>query len=510
MKKIDKLENIAATIIKIIFLILIVFLLIYSIMESANIIYTKLTNEHTVHNKDNVIVNILGIMLTCIIATVVRVKRIKISKNVVYVCMILWFVISVAWIFMTDLSPKADSLFTLNSAEEILRGDYSALKEGGYLYVYPQQYGLTLFFCLISLVFKRSAYLIIQLINVFVLSLVFFCVYKIVQILFNNEKISRCVLLVLICFVPISMYITFVYGNLIGLAFSCLAILFQIKYLQNEKKRYILGIAFFASLAVLIKSNYLINLIAIILLFIYEMIFKNKLKYIVPIFLVIVCYVAMTYATNFTMKSITGIERNKGTPTVTWIAMGMQEGPMAQGWYNQYNLNTYVKSNYDYEKTSEKAKKNIKKSISEFKKKPNYAVKFFVNKTLSQWNNPTFQCIWINLYRKPEHFYNPIVKSVLTKDGKLGKALTKYTDIMQTLILFGTTMYIVLDFKKIKMKELIFAIIFIGGFIFHIVWEAKCQYAITYFVLLIPYSVLGYYKIGNKINKIIDLRRKNA
>ena len=32
---------------------------------------------------------------------------------------------------------------------------------------------------------------------------------------------------------------------------------------------------------------------------------------------------------------------------------------------------------------------------------------------------------------------------------------------------------------------------FIGGFVFHFFWEAKCQYTLPYFVLLIPYSVLG-------------------
>ena len=42
-------------------------------------------------------------------------------------------------------------------------------------------------------------------------------------------------------------------------------------------------------------------------------------------------------------------------------------------------------------------------------------------------------------------------------------------------------------------------IVFIGGFLFHTIWEAKCQYTITYFILLIPYSVKGYDCLTNKI-----------
>lgn len=81
-------------------------------------------------------------------------------------------------------------------------------------------------------------------------------------------------------------------------------------------------------------------------------------------------------------------------------------------------------------------------------------------------------------------------------------------NVVQTLVLFGTVMYFILNYKKIKIKELIFAIIFIGGFIFHLLWEAKCQYTITYFILLIPYTVLGYKCISEKLIKFYNIRIK--
>ena len=34
--------------------------------------------------------------------------------------------------------------------------------------------------------------------------------------------------------------------------------------------------------------------------------------------------------------------------------------------------------------------------------------------------------------------------------------------------------------------------VFLGGFLFHLVWEASASYAIPYFVLLIPYAVKGF------------------
>ena len=117
--------------------------------------------------------------------------------------------------------------------------------------------------------------------------------------------------------------------------------------------------------------------------------------------------------------------------------------------------------------------------------------------------------------RKSNIQKSKFVKSILS-EGKVNETITLYMNIIQTLILFGATTYMILDFKKIKSKQLIFIIIFIGGFLFHMFWEAKCQYTFTYFVLLIPYAVRGFVllsnileeKISKYFNKIDDILTK--
>lgn len=49
------------------------------------------------------------------------------------------------------------------------------------------------------------------------------------------------------------------------------------------------------------------------------------------------------------------------------------------------------------------------------------------------------------------------------------------------------------------LHRLLLPMIFIGGFIFHMFWEAKCQYTVTYFVLLIPYCVKGLMDMTDEI-----------
>ena len=503
MNEVGKLEKITTNIIKIIFLLIIAFLFLCSVFGSA----TVNAKEHTDYLSDNIVIHIISIMVVSAIAVLIRYKKIKINKKIMFITVLIWIIACVSWILMTKFQPRADQRYTINAAMQMRENNFSSLQKGGYLYIHPHQYGLTLYFYFVSFIFNFNTYLGVQFLNIFALLVAFFAIYKTMEQIHKSKEMSKQTVLALLLFVPIAMYITFIYGNIIGLACSSVAVMFEMFYLKNEKKRYIIGMAFFASMAVVLKSNYLIALIAMIILLICEAIFRKKLKYLIPIIALILFYILGSYGVKFTMKMISNVDANQGAPSIGYVAMGMQEGKMAPGWYNNYNKNIYVKNKYDAKVASEKAKENIKTNLEKFKNDPKYAANFYYEKTVSQWNNPTFQSIWVNLNRKAGVKKNRIVKSTLN-NKRIGRVLVSYMNLFQTLILFGTLMYFVLNYKGIRIRELMFAIIFVGGFMFHLLWEAKCQYTITYFVLLIPYSVLGYKFIGENLIKFYNIRIK--
>jgi predicted neutral ceramidase superfamily lipid hydrolase len=63
---------------------------------------------------------------------------------------------------------------------------------------------------------------------------------------------------------------------------------------------------------------------------------------------------------------------------------------------------------------------------------------------------------------------------------------------MQTMLWLGIVLFILLCHKKVDVVCLFAATGFVGGFMFHMVWEVAPRYAITYVVLLIPYAVIGF------------------
>ena len=503
MTEAKKIEKCVVNIIKIIFIATIIFLFFISIFNNS-VVNKK---EYTEYKNDYFVVHIVTIVSASVLAAFIKSKQLKISKKTLIISTIIWIILCVLWVSVTQFKPRADQKYTLNAALQMKEGNYSSLNKGGYLYMNPHQYGLTLYFYMLSFIFNENTFLAVQILNILALLIGFCSMYKIVKMFYNDENISRYTMLGLLLYVPIAMYITFIYGNIIGFMSSTLAIMYEVYYLKYEKKRYIPGMLIFAALAIAFKSNYLICLIAMIGLLIIESIFRKKIKYIFPVIIICLSYLLSLYGVRYAMKTISKIDVNAGIPNTAYVAMGMQEGHMASGWYNGYNRKVYRKSKFNYDEANEKSKESIKERIEVFKNNPKYALEFYYKKTVSQWNNPTFQSVWVNQNRKTEVKKNRLVNSIL-KNNKMGKALVEYMNILQSLILFGVLIYFVLNYKKIQTLELIFPIVFIGGFLFHLIWEAKCQYTITYFILLIPYAIVGYKIIGEKLLKLYNTKIK--
>ncbi|MDD5872364.1 MAG: hypothetical protein PUD90_02710 [Clostridia bacterium] len=76
-------------------------------------------------------------------------------------------------------------------------------------------------------------------------------------------------------------------------------------------------------------------------------------------------------------------------------------------------------------------------------------------------------------------------------------------DIFQTLVYAGTFAWLWYGRKNITFEQMILGICLIGGFLFHIVWEAKGQYTMVYFLLIIPYAVEGWRRLTLQNNNAI-------
>ena len=152
------------------------------------------------------------------------------------------------------------------------------------------------------------------------------------------------------------------------------------------------------------------------------------------------------------------------------------------------------------------------RKMEELKKDKDYTMSFFSKKTASQWSEGTFECFYItNLDRG--RLSNPTwtdsVKNLMVDGHSANRAVTTICNYFIVFLWLGIILFLIFDFRKLDAYKLIFAITFIGGFLFHLVWEAKGQYTIIYAYLMIPYMLRGYQLLLRRVCNI-SLGEKEA
>ena len=328
---------------------------------------------------------------------------------------------------------------------------------------------------------------------------------KITELIQNEKKCNLKVMIGYMLFLQLTLYILFVYGNIIGFSISMISFYFLLLYLKKKKNVYIIVSALLSVIAILIKNNYLIVFIAEIVILLFNIIKEKKIKNIIFVVLFVILYVLSNKAVNYTVFKITGQKPSSGMPKLSWIEMGMQENPSKEaGWYDNTNYTTFIDSNYDSEYISQILKIRIKERINYLIKNPKETISFLYRKVETQWNEPTFESLWIvdsALTIKGENGTSQRILDFFYQKDNLSKLYVKYCNVIHFIILFGALMYFIIEYKNLNIFKISLSIIILGGLAFHIIWEAKTQYIITYFVLYIPYAVIGIEKLINLIRE---------
>ncbi len=398
-----------------------------------------------------------------------------------------------AYVSLLSLHPRADQSHVIRCAEWLAEGDYAQWDEGGYLYVYPHQNALVLAFYAVVKIFGANSWLAIQFINIPLFVASAFCLADTAKLIFDSRTLGAWAYAALLLFFPLSMYVTFVYGTLVGLALSLAGLWLIVRALKGRSAAFgFLGAAL-AALSVLLRVNFLVPIIAFAIALFFYALRTRSAKPIAYVAALLVCLVGGRMLVSLTVERMTGRAVNEGNPAVTWIAMGFQDSSRrSAGWYNSYNLDTYVENGYDEARAEAQAVASIRLSLGGFLRDKKAGASFFARKIASQWNNSTFEGIAIAQNRRSEKPASDWVRSLLNESGFLYGALARAGDMLLPAIWLGALLFLALGYREHDVFSLVFVIAFIGGFFFSLIWEAKCQYVVAYVFMLIPCALRGY------------------
>ena len=400
-------------------------------------------------------------------------------------------VLAILWVYGNQIVPEQDQLYVMQAADHLNVGNYEDFQPGGYLSMYPNQTGLLLLELLLTKLFGGMNYVVFEAMNgeayIATLLLLPALAGKLGATPF--EKLMT--LLAGLFTLPLLFYTSFQYGNLLGLALALGAMYFELNYVEHHRVRDLVLTVLLIVVASAVKNNYLIFLVAIVLHALAEALRKKQVRNALLAVLVIAVYALQSWGTTAALEHKTGGDLSNGVSTMAFVAMGLQVNPVkCDGWYNEFNKESYIESGCDAEKQGVLAKQSISDSVA-YLKSPGNAGRFFLRKNASQWADPLFQSLWTSQVRQTQNERPGWLQRVLSPKGST--ALGQFLDVLQFWAYAGALFYLIFGRKKEGFFEsLLLQITVLGGFVFHCVWEAKGQYTISYFVLLLPLAVLGF------------------
>ena len=487
--------------------ILCVFVTMLNIIYIANVSNTW--QEVVTFNKIGFIESLLIaiiVFLTIIISKFINKISLKFNENKIKICvgvvLITYALLSIMWIFYIDSYPIADSLRVYEAACELY--DKEPISHQQYFELYPQNLTLAYVFSKIFIILHSKNIIILKIINIIANCFTILGLCKIQGILEKKYQANKSLLVILsFSYIPIMILVNFIYGDLISLPLTLFSVYYLMKYIDTNRILNIIISSMFMMMSITLRMNNLIFVIASIFYLILNLglVREEKIStrgYIKKILLIIL-FVTISILPYIALKNILvkryALDPTKSFPVIGFIAMGMEEGERANGWYKE---DTASIGFTDIDNSQERYREIIYRRIDDFKDDFLYGVIFYIKKVASMWTDPLQESIWQSLsFNTDSDFLRNKTEEEREEYKKHdiflinNQIIIKIYEKSVLIIIFGGTTFFILKNRKNVSNEIVFLLLcFIGGMMFHILWEAKSRYIISYILVLIPIASL--------------------
>lgn len=431
------------------------------------------------------------------------VNKVKISTKKLLLGVIgVNIILSALFIYMTKTFQVSDQASVQHVVKAVMTG--KGLESViSYIQWYPHQLGLVGYSELIYTITGGINEYKLQALNIIYNVIIIFMLYKITDIIYKNDKLNRVVIILSLLFVHLVMFSTFVYGDIPGLAFTLVSVYFLFKFAKQEQKiKWILLASIFMGIAALLRNNYFVFAIAEFIYLGIYLVKTRRLKYLLAMLVLIVLTISPMLVVKGYYEHRLDRKFNNGIPPIAFMYMGAFGGWSSNGWYNGNAVALYKENNEDQKKIAEAGKQKLLERAIFFLKNPKEFVKFYGEKSASQWAESTHEALYSNYLmfylehedteKQEQHIRsNKILGSLYF--GKLRIGFEEYAKVLAIVMYLGIVITVIKNRNKLDEEKVALVLMFLGGFFFHSLWEGKSRYVFPYVVAMIPLSVSAIY-----------------
>lgn len=468
-------------------------------------------DELPVNNRDFMLKNLLvltGVLIAFLMFLKIE-KRISDQvqawgRRIMLSVMIIWFgTAGLLWITSVDRIPIGDQAFIYGGASYFIEGGYFFLEKGAYCDMCPHQLGLMALVELLFRVVGTYNYFACQLINVGMTVGISILGYLLTNRLSKRFAVSFAYCLLMCFCLPLIFYTGWVYGDIPSIFFILLTEYCLLRYAESGRNGWLAGMATSVMMAVLVRQNSLIMLVALCLTAgVYALAKKDKKLLLGLILSAILPWLA--YTGIYKMYQLrSGTDALGGMPAISYLSMGMQEDDGKYGWFSQYCKEVYWSAGNDPKLAAEISWQDVRERMEVFKNDPSYTRTFYREKVLSQWNQPLYQSLFFSA-----QYADGVIPDPDSLDAKVHGVysikILNICDRLQFVLYCGMFCYFLFAVRKgSNLLEHMLAATIVGGFFFSILWEAKARYIFPYYVTMYPLAVAGFLQAWTQLKKLM-------
>lgn len=358
------------------------------------------------------------------------------------------------------------------------------LSNNNYFMVYPHQFGMFLLNYILIFIFQggfETVYTILNIVSVYTISTsLFFVTDK----LYNSNRANLIYVILQSLFIMPAISINYHYAWQIGLALSSLSLLFFVKYKQEAKNSDLIISLLMLILAVFLKPNYIILGLAFICYELIQLISKISGRKLMLLVLICISTFIASSGSRIMYNVVTNTSY-KGVPQIAYLAMGLQESDLGNGWFNGYHTMLFDKYDGDSTLIKEEASTFVLNTIRDYANNPVSAVHFFKDKwdSFMLMKDYQFHAYYSWAFNKIPILHNEIADNVI------------YTinNVSFLLNMLGCIVALVMLIKKPELNSIsnLIIITFMGACLYHLLFETKGIYIYPWVNLCLPVMAFG-------------------
>lgn len=404
---------------------------------------------------------------------------------------IVWFAAAIFWVLGIGLVQEVDCKDVMDAAKLFARGNYRPMRIA-YFSAYPYQLTVSLFMeAVMRLLPFVDINLFMQVLNVILSTMTMALLCALAEMLFESKSARIGTQVMMTAFVPYLLFNTYVYGTIPMIFFCALSFVCFALYVRRGGIRYALVCMVSLGCAYAAKQNALIVILALLICSVLHMIRTGdwKLPVMMAMGLVIGTLISSFAVWQYEVRS--GMQLGANVSALARLVMGLQESETCAGWFNGYTA-PFIDLEVSAAEQAAVASADLKLRLAEFAADPGMALSFFKDKYLSQWLEPGYSTLWWGYRCSWEGRYNGLAILLYREESPIRAIAEGYMNLYQQAMYILAVIGAAASIKKRgDVSALMLPVTIIGGFLFHMFFEAKSQYIFVYAVYLMPLAGYG-------------------